>query len=297
MDHKALISSLSPDHRAALLAKSNRAGFCHLAIHWGLIATLGWLISAGVPGWQVLVLPQGVLIIFCFTLQHECVHKTPFRTGWVNEVVMRVCAVLVVLPPTHFRYFHLAHHRHTNDPDHDPELEGQGPDTWARFFLTVTGVPVWKYHVSVLLRNAAGRCRDDYVPRNRRGAIQREAWAMLAIYGAVIAALMLGQTWLFWCWILPAILGQPFLRLYLMAEHGRCPSVANMLENTRTTYTNRIVRFLAWNMPYHAEHHAYPSVPFHKLPEFHRVAADHLVHTSKGYTGFHRAVAADRTWG
>ncbi|WP_246694633.1 fatty acid desaturase, partial [Mesorhizobium sp. M2D.F.Ca.ET.147.01.1.1] len=72
----------------------------------------------------------------------------------------------------------------------------------------------------------------------------------------------------------PALLGQPFLRLYLMAEHGRCPLVANMLENTRTTLTNWFVHKLAWNMPYHAEHHAYPGVPFHQLPEFHRLIGD-----------------------
>lgn len=79
-----------------------------------------------------------------------------------------------------------------------------------------------------------------------------------------------------------------------MAEHGRCPPVANMLENSRTTYTNRIVRFLAWNMPYHAEHHAYPMVPFHKLPAFHQVAAPYIANTSDGYTGFHREAASGR---
>ena len=27
---------------------------------------------------------------------------------------------------------------------------------------------------------------------------------------------------------------------------------------------------LAWNMPYHQEHHAWPNVPFYLLPELHR---------------------------
>lgn len=30
-------------------------------------------------------------------------------------------------------------------------------------------------------------------------------------------------------------------------------------------------RKLAWNMPYHAEHHAWPSVPFHFLPFVHKL--------------------------
>ena len=94
-------------------------------------------------------------------------------------------------------------------------------------------------------------------------------------------------------WVLPALLGQPFLRLYLLAEHGRCPFVANMFENSRTIFTNRLVRFLAWNMPYHAEHHAYPAVPFHRLPELHALARPHLRVTEAGYAAFHRKYAAD----
>lgn len=31
----------------------------------------------------------------------------------------------------------------------------------------------------------------------------------------------------------------------------------------RATLTLSLVRLFAWNMPYHAEHHTYPAVPFH----------------------------------
>ena len=82
------------------------------------------------------------------------------------------------------------------------------------------------------------------------------------------------------------LLGQPVLRLYLLAEHGRCPFVANMFENTRTTFTNALVRRLAWNMPYHAEHHAWPVVPFHRLPDLHVMTAPHLRVTAPGYAAF-----------
>ena len=89
-------------------------------------------------------------------------------------------------------------------------------------------------------------------------------------------------------WVLPAVLGQPFLRLYLLAEHGRCPFVANMLENSRTTLTNALVRWVAWNMPYHAEHHSWPGVPFHRLPDLHELTRAHLGQTENGYARFHR---------
>ena len=92
-----------------------------------------------------------------------------------------------------------------------------------------------------------------------------------------------------WLWIVPALLGQPFLRLYLLAEHGDCPRVANMLANSRTTLTGPVVRFLAWNMPYHTEHHSWPQVPFHHLPAVHARLRDHLQNTSPGYAAFTRS--------
>ncbi|MFM7870218.1 MAG: fatty acid desaturase, partial [Actinomycetota bacterium] len=46
-------------------------------------------------------------------------------------------------------------------------------------------------------------------------------------------------------------------------------------QNTRTVLMNPIIRFLYSNMNYHLEHHMYPAVPYHRLPELHRlIAAD-----------------------
>jgi fatty acid desaturase len=61
-----------------------------------------------------------------------------------------------------------------------------------------------------------------------------------------------------------------------------------MLENTRTTYTNPAIRFLAWNMPYHAEHHIFPAMPFHRLPEANRMIATRLRIAAPGYCSVQR---------
>ena len=111
---------------------------------------------------------------------------------------------------------------------------------------------------------------------------------MLAIYLGALAMIAFVSPVLVWVWLVPLLLGFPFLRLYLLAEHGRCPSVANRFDNTRTTYTNGIVRFLAWNMPYHIEHHSFPQVPFHLLPVFSVRIRQHHGATSAGYCAFTR---------
>ena len=238
------------------------------------------------------MLPQGVLIVFLFTALHETIHETAFRTAFLNRAAATLCGFLVLIPPLWFRYFHFAHHRHTHDPAHDPELMSAKPETWRAYLVYLSGIPYWTSMARTIVGNATARLSEPYVPPKGRTKVVTEARAFLAAY-ALLAVLSVaaGSTALVFAWIVPALLGQPFLRAYLLAEHARCPHVANMLENTRTTFTTALVRFFAWNMPYHAEHHAYPAVPFHRLPAFHAIVHPHLKTTERGYLRFNRRFA------
>ena len=82
-------------------------------------------------------------------------------------------------------------------------------------------------------------------------------------------------------------MAQPLMRAYLLAEHTGCEHSENMFANTRTLLTNPIVRFYAWDMPYHVEHHAYPGVPFHALAKLHHLIRDDIVYLNPGYRAFH----------
>jgi fatty acid desaturase len=86
------------------------------------------------------------------------------------------------------------------------------------------------------------------------------------------------------------LLGQPLPRAILLAEHTGCSTNANGLTNTRTTLTSWPIRFLMWNMPYHAEHHLYPSIPFHALPQAHGQIRARLAHLDIGYIAVNRAI-------
>lgn len=287
MDHRAFVAGLDPDLRARLTAKSDQAGLWHLAGHLGAILVTGALIALRVPFWGLLLPVQGVLIVFLFTLEHEATHKTPFASERLNEWVGRACGFLLLLPFEWFRYFHLAHHRWTNIEGRDPELEGGKPETLRAWVWHVSGLPYWISEIRLLGALVTGRAKGDYLPASALPRIGTEARLMVAGYALVLASLLVTPL-LMWVWLIPVLLGQPVLRLYLLAEHGDCPRVANMFENTRTTFTTALVRFLAWNMPYHVEHHTYPAVPFHHLPALHRLMRNELRVTAEGYAAFTR---------
>lgn len=179
MDHRAFVAGLTPEMRRALTAKSDRAGLLHLAGHLGVIVVLGALVALKVPFWWVLLLPLGIAQVMMFTLNHEAIHRTAFASVWLNDWIARACAVLLVLPPEWFRFFHFEHHRHTQDPERDPELAGKPPETRWQFIRHVSGLPLWFASFQVLLTNASGRNQDAFIPASGRLKVRREALVLL----------------------------------------------------------------------------------------------------------------------
>ncbi len=280
----------------ALSTPSNAAGLRHLLGHSLVIlaaSALIWVSRGSVWLLPAAMLLQGIALTCLFAPLHETIHRTAFRTKWLNDALAWIAGALLLLPPTYFRYFHFAHHRHTQDPERDPEITSPRPQTWGAYLLHVSGIPYWIGGARILLAHARGRVAEPYIPKGKYPEIVAEARVLLTVYAAIAAlsALAASPAALYY-WVLPMLLGQPFLRLYLLAEHGGCPLVPDMLANTRTTLTSPLIRFLAWNMPFHTEHHVYPALPFHRLPEAHSLLRERLGVVAPGYLAFHREYIA-----
>lgn len=282
----------------ALSRRSDALGFARLAGHGIAIAGTAGLLQASLgTAWSLpAALLYGVVLIFLFAPLHETIHRTAFRARRLNDALAWFAGLVLVLPPHYFRLFHFAHHRYTQDPALDPELAGPKPERLGQLLSYVSGVPYWRERLTTTVRHALGRVTDAFVPARERAVVVAEARVVLAVYTG-IALLSVGfSTWApVIYWVVPAVLGQPALRLFLLAEHAGCPRVPDMLANTRTTLSNALVRYLAWNMPFHAEHHLFPGVPFHALPAVHAEVRDRLLVLAPGYLSVHRALWSGRT--
>jgi len=278
-----------------LETRSDRRGSIQFGAHCGLLLLTGGAIyvSRGSPWIVGAMILHGVSLVFLFSAEHECIHRTAFRRRWLNDAAAWIAGLLILLPPAYFRYFHFAHHRHTQDSERDPELAVSKPATIGQWLLQVSGWLYWRAEIALLISHAFGRVVAAFVPLRGRAELVREARIFLAIYAAAAAlSIALQSDALLIYWIIPALIGQPFLRLYLMAEHTGCALSSDMLANSRTTLSNSAVRFIAWNMPYHAEHHAFPAVPFHALPAAHRLLRSDLKVVAKGYLSVQRAIVS-----
>jgi fatty acid desaturase len=154
-------------------------------------------------------------------------------------------------------------------------------------------LPWWTGKVQTHLAIARGRVGGyGFLNEKTRPEVVRSVRLQLLVYGVGIAvSIAVGRPWFVTFWLLPVVAAQPLLRAILLAEHTACSSDDNAMSNTRTTRTILPVRFLMWNMPFHAEHHRYPALPFFALGPAHEVVGPHLVHVARrGYLGFHLAL-------
>lgn len=295
--------------------KSNSQGWMQIAWHFGWLA----IMAAASPVMDLLsAMGMAWVSAFYFCGLHETVHRTAFRSRFWNDFWAQVFGILTFRPARHYWYYHWQHHRYTGNPKLDSELQ---PGSWldmdiqtpGGYILYLSGIPFWIDAIgNNLIRHAKGSCPEVYLEsssssessppstqtqtknktktKNNKAQAQViwEARLYLLVYGALATAASCSTSMrssLFRFWILPALLGQPILRGYLLGEHHGRKQSPIIYENTRTMQTNGWIRRFAWNMPYHLEHHAWPAIPFWKLPEVHSLLENQITRRSTTTNG------------
>lgn len=205
---------------------------------------------------------------------HECSHGTAFKTPWMNNVVYQIASFCMIRNPVSWRWSHARHHTDTIIVGRDPEIIAMRPPALFRIFLNFFGIfdalNGWKR----MLMNAAGHLDAEeaiFIPEQEQHKVIGVARVWVLIYLATVVFAVAIQS------VLPLmVIGLP--RFYgawhhvmtgIMQHAGLAEDVLDHRLNSRTVYINPISRFIYWNMNYHVEHHMFPMVPYHRLPELH----------------------------
>ena len=275
-----------------LMRRSNIPGLIHFAVWLNTMIGTGALVWVTMGTWWIIpaMFLHGVLLVHHFSLQHECCHYTAFKSRWLNEVIGNYCGLVIMLPNKFFRYEHCDHHTYTQITGRDPELI-ELPISLGKYLEYVSSIPYWRAKFAELGRHCLGRLSDvehRYIPKEEHWAVFLEARIMAFLYVLIIASSVVFDWWgVLWYWWLPVFMGEPVMRAIRMTEHVGRPYVRDMKENTRTNLVTLPMRFLCWNMNYHAEHHYASSVPFHALPKLHRKLKGYVHVERRGYLGAH----------
>ena len=263
---------ISPARLKALSVKSDARGFMRVGGHLGALVVTGVALALTWGTWWAVpaFVAHGILINFLYAGQHELSHWTVFRTKKLNEVFGRLFGFILIYPRDFDQIQHFAHHRFTQDWDNDGEL-GRPRYTLTSYLLWVFGPTYWYTRVRRIIRFSLGIVSEHYIPDDRKPQVIREGRWHLAFYVAIAAVSLATGSWLaVQLWLLPMLVLKPVHQLQNTIEHLGLPHVDAITQNTRSTRTNAVMRWLCWNMQYHTAHHAFPGVPCYTLPKLHQ---------------------------
>lgn len=263
----------------ALMKRSDGAAIRDTLIWLGLLAASGAAVVSLWGSWWVVpcALVYGVLYgSACDARWHECGHGTAFKTAWMNNVVYQFASFLVMRNPVTWRWSHARHHTDTVIVGRDAEIAVMRPPDLLKVVLNFVGIyDVW-YSLKALVLNAGGVFQEhelSFVPEAERDKAIFAARVHVLIYAATIATavamgsllplVLIGGPRMYGCWHM--------LMTGLLQHGGLADNVTDHRLNSRTVLMNPVSRFIYWNMNYHVEHHMFPMVPFHALPQLHEL--------------------------
>ena len=274
-------SKLIPkDDLKPFLKRNNINGIIHLFLLLFLIFISGFIIflAPNIYIKVIAMIAHGTFIAFLYAGLHECIHKTAFINRKLNEIVGYTLGFIIFRSFLNGRYRHIAHHTFTQHPEKDPD-KVKFPEKYSDYIKQVTGFAIWVRIIENLIRHSLGKINEnekEYIPSSDIKKLIRESrFMMLGYFIVILVSVYFSTTFFLIYWIIPRVLGEPFIRFVRMVEHTGKEETADMIHNTRTSFPSLFLRFLYWNMPFHIEHHLYSNVPFHSLPEFHKLIKPH----------------------
>jgi fatty acid desaturase len=235
--------------------------------------------TAGVLGWGTwwalpCFLVYGVLYSTSDHRAHELAHGTPYKTRWINEAMYHLNGFMTLHEGYWWRWSHTRHHTHTLIVGKDPEIAVPRPANRLHvlldFFFLRSGV----IQIAHICRNATGRlvpAGGHFIPDAERAKVVASSRAYVAVFAGVAAACVAtGSVLPAMLVVLPRFYGGFMAQLFNITQHaGLAEDVYDHRLNTRTFHAGPVLRWLYCNMNYHIEHHGFPMVPYHRLPELH----------------------------
>ncbi|MDX1692141.1 MAG: fatty acid desaturase [Ketobacteraceae bacterium] len=276
-----------------LFRKSNTRAFVttttELIVMAAIIYGL-WLVELFSPGYWILQALLGLSLFRCFVLTHECGHGTLFGQKSLNTMFGTLFGCLCAVPYLCWRNAHFEHHKWVGVVDKDPTSVGllsikeYGPI--MRNLLLV----LWKLRIPLAALGGVVAAFWMYPFKQWRAGNTSNA-----LYGAIstlitAAALvglvvLLGESAL--AYIAPAfIFFYIFFECINLTHHSGLypyisdshPDAVPLHEQDSHCRTALMPPWLSaitcYHFNLHTEHHLFPAVPWHNLPEVQKRLSD-----------------------
>ena len=243
----------------------------------GIRLNIWWL-------WPAICFFLGFLLSCFFDAAHECIHSNFARSTRIN----RLAGILWLLPVfvnfSLFRCYHLEHHKNTKLPD-DPEPSGVFSSLWE--YVLIFPTAVFYSPLVMTVQASLGRLPVFAHSEKMRRDVQLDNLVLCLWLVCTVTCTVIFRQYAFLCYWFPFLFVYPIGCWSVIAEHYDCDQDQSPLCNTRSLSSNLLFRCFVWNGNYHAEHHAYPSIPAYSLPRLHTIIGKHFKYQERSYILFH----------
>ncbi len=249
-------------------------------------------------GFIALQIVLGTSVFRLFVLMHDCGHHSLFRTRWLNTLFGLLTSIPGLMPLEGWRENHYKHHRWVGIRDKDPSASGlvsfEQKKQYSRLYVTLLRV-VWVLRLPVpalaFMVNSLWFCAFRLAREAQYKQAARVAFSCL-VAGAPHAVAVAWFGWsnyltyfgpIFLAWLLwyEVINLTHHSGLYPLDSKQHPDPLALHEQQTvsRSTYIPTwLSAVLCYHFTLHAEHHLFPTIPWHHLPTVRKALAEIQVH-------------------
>lgn len=253
--------------REKAIAEQFMTGFPWIMLIWPLVNTTLWLslwplvMSGTLPLWAAFPIAI-VCVTAAYLPSHDAQHHIFVREGsrwhWINELIGWFSLIPMCVPLSVLRVTHFEHHRHTNDPDLDPDFPMAASTLMGAIAKAIVkSQPLHDRYAATLQRLGTPAAKSAGL----HGLLSK-----VLLYGILAALAWTGHVWeAVFLWWLPLKIGAVYVNVYLSwAPHQPMTGRGRYRES-------RAFRSLWGNigssgMQYHIIHHLYPTIPLNRNP-------------------------------
>jgi len=247
-----------------------------LVLWFSYVATIALAITGVLSLW--LAFPIVVAITYAsYTIAHDSVHGSISGNNrslrWLNKALGYMAAWTMMIPLTAHRHEHMAHHRDTNDPEHDPDFPV------SRMGNSVAGT------VHATLQITLGQFSHYFKHRWKTAPAKQNLVLCLEVAAAMTPrlAVLVSGYWLegLVLFVLAWFIGVVVL-LYLFAYivHRPHERTGRYVDTSTILLPGPLGTLLTWLwlfQNYHSIHHLFPRMPFYQYAKLYNEIEEVMV--------------------
>jgi len=286
-----------------LSRRKDLPGLIHFFFYFLFLFIFGYLayISWGTWWSALFFFIYGTIYAFSVANWHETVHRTAFKTRWINEVFYHISSFMCDFEGFRWRWSHTFHHTYTlqTEEDYDHEIQISRPTDLFWFFLNYIPLTDLLYPHRLIkfeiLKHAFGNLTpvvNISAPEEQKKKIIWNSRLYVMIWISIfVFSYYIGSILPILYIILPTYYGKPIWFAVNVTQHlGAAIDTKDHRLSTYSLKINPILSFLYWKMEYHLEHHMYPMIPSYNLEKLQNEIKDQLPKPFNGLYSFYKAV-------